>query len=302
MWSDTGEGTIPKLLNVTFSPASQTVNEGSGASYSVTVSPEADRGLSIPVSISRGTAESGDYSPTSRKVSFASGDASKAFSISTINDSDRDDETVNIRFSSLPAAVGTGPQSTASLTISDTTSAPRSTTNTNTNSGGGGGGGGSSSKSNSGSGGGGGGYSNYQRSSNSPVYVPPPFNLAPSFIEGDETHRSIVENSASSVSIGSPVTVTDGDGDSLTDQIGGLDGASFSINSSTGQLLTSSVLDFEVQQSYSIYILVSDGKGGSDRINVSIFVIDVDETPPPVPVAQQEVPTPEPTPVPSPAP
>ena len=302
-WSDTGEGTIPARLNVTFSPATRSVNEGSSASYTVTVSPAADRGLSIPVSISRGTAESGDFSPTSTTLIFASGDTSKSFSISTTNDSDRDDETVNIRFGTLPAAVGTGSQSTASLTISDTTPAPR-TTNTNSG-GGGGGGGGSSSKSNSGGGGGGGGYSgysNYQRSSNVPVYVPPPSNLAPSFIEGDETHRSIVENSASSVSIGSPVTATDGDGDSLTYHIGGMDGASFSINSSTGQLLTSSVLDFEVQQSYSIYILVSDGNGGSDRINVTIFVIDVDETPPPVPVAQQEVPTPEPTPVPSPTP
>ena len=188
-------GNHSQTLERDLPPASQTVDEGGSASYSVAVSPAADRGLSIPVSISRGTAESGDYSPTSRKVSFASGDTSKAFSISTINDSDRDDETVNIRFSSLPAAVGTGTQSSASLTINDTT--PARCSPTNTNSGGGGGGGGSSSKSNSGGGGGGGGgYSNYQRSSNSPVYVPPPSNLAPSFIEGDETHRSIVENSA----------------------------------------------------------------------------------------------------------
>ena len=51
------------------------------------------------------------------------------------------------------------------------------------------------------------------------------------------------------MSIGSSVVATDGYGDSLTYLIGGMDGASFSINSSTGQLLTSSVLDLEVQHS-----------------------------------------------------
>ena len=64
-WSPTGEGTIPSRLNVAFSPASQSVDEGSSASYTVTVSPAADRDLSIRVSISAGTAESDDYSPTS---------------------------------------------------------------------------------------------------------------------------------------------------------------------------------------------------------------------------------------------
>ena len=301
-WSSSGEGTIPKRLNVSFSPATRTVDEGSSASYTVTVTPAADRSLSIPVSISRGTAESGDYSPTSITLTFESSDTSKSFSVSTTNDSDRDDETVNLRFGTLPAAVGTGSQSTASLTINDTTPAPRTNTNPNPNSGGGGGGGGgggSSTKSNSG-GNSGGSYSNFQRS-NVPAYVPPS-NRAPSFVEGDSTHRSIAENSAGSVNIGSPVAATDWDNDDLTYYIGGMDGASFTINSGTGQLLTSSVLDFEVQQSYSIYILVSDGNGGSDRIDVTIFVIDVDETPPPVPLAQQEVPAPEPTLVPSPTP
>ena len=66
----------------------------------------------------------GDYSPTGTTVSFASGDTSKTFTVSTTNDSDRDDETVNIRFGTLPASVGTGTQSTATLTINDTTPAP----------------------------------------------------------------------------------------------------------------------------------------------------------------------------------
>ena len=123
-WSDTGEGTIPSSLSVSFSPGSQTVNEGSSATVTVTVDPAADRSLSIPVSASSSNAESGDYSVNGTPLTFVSGDATKTFTISTENDSDRDDETVDLAFGQLPAAVGTGSQATASLTINDTTTEP----------------------------------------------------------------------------------------------------------------------------------------------------------------------------------
>ena len=138
-WSPTGEGTIPSSLSVSFSSGSQTVDEGSSATFTVTVSPAADRELSIPISVTRGTAEADDYSVsglTNGNLTFADTESSKTFTISTTSDSDRSDETVNLAFGQLPAAVGTGTQSTAQLTINDTTPAPRS------NSGGGGGGGG----------------------------------------------------------------------------------------------------------------------------------------------------------------
>ena len=135
-WSPTGEGNIPSRLNVSFSPAGRTINEGSNGTFTVTVSPAADRALLIPVSASSSNAESGDYSVSGTPLTFASGDTTKTFTVSTTNDSDRNDETVNLRFGQLPAAVGVGSQATASLTINDTTPAPRS------NTGGGGGGGG----------------------------------------------------------------------------------------------------------------------------------------------------------------
>ena len=243
-WSDTGEGNIPSRLNVSFSPADRTINEGSDGTFTVTVSPAADRGLRIPVSATSSNAESGDYSVNGTPLTFASGDTSKTFTVSTTNDSDRDDETVSLHFGQLPVAVGTGTQSTAQVTINDTTPAPRSNS-----------GGGAGSKGGSG---GGGGSNNYLRSS-SQVYIPLPSNNAPIFTEGDSTHRSVAENTGSSTPIGTPVSATDADNDTLTYQLGGLDGASFSVNATSGHLLTSSVLDFEVQSSYSVYILVSDG-------------------------------------------
>ena len=58
-------------------------------------------------------------------LTFADTESSKTFTVSTNTDSDRSDETVDLAFGQLPAAVGTGTQSTAQLTINDTTPAPR---------------------------------------------------------------------------------------------------------------------------------------------------------------------------------
>ena len=57
-------------------------------------------------------------------LSFASGDTSKTFTVSTISDSDMDDETVNLAFGQLPASVVEGTHPTSQLTIEDTNSAP----------------------------------------------------------------------------------------------------------------------------------------------------------------------------------
>ena len=255
-WSTTGEGSIPSRLDVTLSPASRTVDEGSSATFTVTVTPAADRALSIPVSIVAGTAESGDYSPTSTTVSFAFGDTSKTFTISTTNDSDRSDETVNLGFGTLPAAVGTGTQSTAELTINDTPPAPRTTTNNDGNGG-------------SNTGGGGGGVGSYT----------PTANQAPYFTDGPSTVRRVAEMSEAGTNVSTRVSAKDADGNTLTYSLGGTDAADFGINTATGQLLTKAELDFEVRNTYSVTVSVSDGKGGADSIAVTIRVTDVVEVP-----------------------
>ena len=119
-----GGGTIPSSLSVSFGQATYTVTEGDIATITVNVSPAADRDLSIPVSASSSNAESGDYSVSGTPLAFASGDASKTFTVSTTNDSDMDDEIVNLAFGQLPASVVEGTQATSQLTIEDTTIAP----------------------------------------------------------------------------------------------------------------------------------------------------------------------------------
>ena len=102
-------------------------------------------------------------------------------------------------------------------------------------------------------------------------------NVAPSFTEGTSTTRSIAENTASNTNIGSVVSATDGDNDTLTYSLGGTNASSFSINSGTGQLRTSAALDFETKNNYSVTVSVSDSNGGSDSISVTINVTDVEE-------------------------
>ncbi len=105
-------------------------------------------------------------------------------------------------------------------------------------------------------------------------------NNAPVFTAGTSTTRSIAENTASGVNIGSPVAATDADtGDTLTYTLGGTDAASFRIVSTSGQLRTSAALDYETKSSYSVSVSVSDGNGGSDSIAVTINVTNVNEAP-----------------------
>ena len=106
-----------------------------------------------------------------------------------------------------------------------------------------------------------------------------PANNAPVFTDGTSTTRSIAENTASGTNIGTPVKATDQDGDTLTYTLSGTDAAAFSIVSTSGQLQTSAALDRETKASYSVTVSVSDGKGGTDSINVTINVTNVNEAP-----------------------
>ena len=104
-----------------------------------------------------------------------------------------------------------------------------------------------------------------------------PETHAPVFA-GSRTTRSIAENTPASVNIGSPVSATDADDDTLTYTLGGTDATSFSIVRNSGQLQTQAPLDYETKKAYTVTVTVSDG-GRADTITVTITIIDVDETP-----------------------
>ena len=115
-------------------------------------------------------------------------------------------------------------------------------------------------------------------------------NVDPEF-SADTAARSIAENSAADASVGSAVTATDTESDTLTYSLSGTDASSFTIDSATGQIKVGSgtTLDFESSTtSYSVTVGVSDLKDSSgtadtvvdDTITITISVTDVNEPPP----------------------
>ena len=105
-------------------------------------------------------------------------------------------------------------------------------------------------------------------------------NNAPVFTEGNRTTRSIAENRASGTNIGSVVTATDANpGDTLSYTLGGVDANSFTIVGTSGQLQTSAALNYEDKNTYTVTATVSDNKGGTDSIDVTINVADVNDPP-----------------------
>ncbi len=123
-------------------------------------------------------------------------------------------------------------------------------------------------------------------------------NEPPVFSDGTSTTLTVAENTIFGSPIGSPVTATDPDtSDTLTYSLSGVDAASFSIDSNTGQLRTAASLDAEKKNIYNVTITASDIDGDSDSISVTINVTDVIETV--LPPIQNPQPQPDPEPEPN---
>ena len=105
----------------------------------------------------------------------------------------------------------------------------------------------------------------------------PQVNRAPVF-PGSSTTRSIDENSTSGANVGTPVTASDPDRDTLTYSVTGTDAGSFTINSGTGQITVGAgtTLDYETKASYMVTVGVTDGSE-DDSIDVTITVTNVVE-------------------------
>ena len=104
-------------------------------------------------------------------------------------------------------------------------------------------------------------------------------NEAPSFDDGATTTRKVAENSDGGTNVGSPVTATDPDGDTLSYSLWGTDAASFAIDGSTGQISTVAgvTYDYETKSSYSVEVDVSDAGGLNATIAVTVNLTDVVE-------------------------
>ena len=113
-------------------------------------------------------------------------------------------------------------------------------------------------------------------------------NEPPEFPATETGARSIPENTEAGVNIGLPVSATDPDaGATLTYALGGTDAASFDIVTTSGQLQTKTGLDLETEDTYTVTVLVHDGKDASgnaatttdDTIAVTITVTGENDPP-----------------------
>ena len=87
-----------------------------------------------------------------------------------------------------------------------------------------------------------------------------PGRNAPVFTEGASTTRSVAKSTPAGRNIGAPVSATDADNDALTYSLGGPDGNSFDVGTSSGQLRTKAPLTGIQRTSYEVFVSVSDGK------------------------------------------
>ena len=109
-------------LSVTYGAATYSVGEGSSIRVTVNLSSAATQALSIPISVTPGTAESGDYRVSglsSNFLHFSQGSRSRSFTIVAHQDSDTDDETLNLAFGALSGGIAASSIPKANLTIVD---------------------------------------------------------------------------------------------------------------------------------------------------------------------------------------
>ena len=104
-----------------------------------------------------------------------------------------------------------------------------------------------------------------------------PSNNRPSFDRADEVvELRVDENTRAGQNVGSAVSASDTDSNTLRYKLEGPGAASFTILSSSGQIRTRSPLDFETRQSYSVTVKVDDGQKRKNSVAAKSVTITVD--------------------------
>lgn len=111
-------------------------------------------------------------------------------------------------------------------------------------------------------------------------------NRNPAFSGGSHS-LSVAENTPPNTDVGAPIAATDQDGDPLRYSLEGPDAGSFEIVSTGdgGQVRTVAALNHEEKARYSVTVRVTDGRGGSDAVTVTITVTDEPDEAPSAPDA-----------------
>ena len=102
-------------------------------------------------------------------------------------------------------------------------------------------------------------------------------NRAPVFRDGATAARSVAEDAVAGAPVGSAVTASDSDGDSIAYSLAGDDASLFAIDPRTGQVSVGegTALDFETKSSYAVTARAADRRNSSDTIALTITVTNV---------------------------
>ena len=108
----------PAVPAVRLSASPATVAEGSPVTVTATLSAALATDVSIPVTLTGGTAEPGDYGALA-SIRIPAGSTSGAGTVATAHDEDADDETFTVALGSLPSTVSAGTPASVTVTIAD---------------------------------------------------------------------------------------------------------------------------------------------------------------------------------------
>ncbi len=136
-WSNTGlswsvgdtvplsiQSSCPTTPTVSLSATPNPVTEGSPVTVTATLSSAATSTVTIPLTVTAGTAETGDYmAPTS--ITIAGGSTTGTGTITTAQDADFNDETFTVALGTLPSGYSAGSTSSVTVTIRDDEAPPK---------------------------------------------------------------------------------------------------------------------------------------------------------------------------------
>ncbi|MYF13747.1 MAG: tandem-95 repeat protein [Acidobacteria bacterium] len=118
----TDNDTIPPQ-EVSLSVTPNPVDEGQSLTVAAMLSGTLPSGVTVPLTLTAGTAESGDYG-TLAGITIAAGGTTGTGTVSTAEDADRDDETFTVALGDLPEGLVPGSPSSVEVTIRDGTPPP----------------------------------------------------------------------------------------------------------------------------------------------------------------------------------
>ena len=118
------DGPAPSVPSVRLSASPNPVDEGQSA-VTATLSRALPGSVTVPLVLTRGTAESGDFGSLA-SITISGGGLTGTGTVTTTDDTDEDDETFTVALGSLPNEVTPGTPSSVLVTIRDADGPPPS--------------------------------------------------------------------------------------------------------------------------------------------------------------------------------